>query len=195
MVLRAARKRNGWTQGEVASRLGVSQGYLSLLEQGKRQPPSRLAQQLAELYALSPTTLPVPATLAADSSVSMDTVAEALATLGYPGFGHFKPGRPENPAVVVLRALESDRLESRLASALPWVLRTYPDLNWDWLIREAKPFGSGGCFWSRVRYGGRKAVATVPSPRGSQALECAQQLDCGRTPRLKACCPILGAAF
>ena len=29
-------------------------------------------------------------------------------------------------------------LETRLTEALPWVLLTYPELDWDWLVRHAK---------------------------------------------------------
>jgi hypothetical protein len=39
---------------------------------------------------------------------------------------------------VVLEAILQKDLEVRLAEALPWVLWTYPDLDWPWLIRHAK---------------------------------------------------------
>ena len=38
----------------------------------------------------------------------------------------------------MLGALLQKDLEVRLAGALPWVLLTYPDLDWPWLIRHAK---------------------------------------------------------
>jgi hypothetical protein len=38
----------------------------------------------------------------------------------------------------VLDALVQKDLDVRLAEALPWVGLTYPDLDWCWLVREAK---------------------------------------------------------
>ena len=55
----------------------------------------------------------------------------------YPGFAHLR-ARKANPAAVILAALRRADLETRLAEALPWVLLTYPDLDWWWLIRHAK---------------------------------------------------------
>lgn len=43
-----------------------------------------------------------------------------------------------NPAVVVLDALSQRNLETRLSEALPWVVATYPNLRWDWLVQQAK---------------------------------------------------------
>lgn len=39
---------------------------------------------------------------------------------------------------MVLEALIQKNLEVRLAEALPWVVLSYPDLDWPWLIRHAK---------------------------------------------------------
>jgi len=66
-----------------------------------------------------------------------DRLARQLAGLGYPGFAHLRSLKA-NPAVVVLEALVQKNLDVRLAEALPWVLLTYPDLDWAWLIRQAK---------------------------------------------------------
>jgi hypothetical protein len=35
-------------------------------------------------------------------------------------------------------ALVQKNLETRVSEALPWVAMTYPNLQWDWLVREAK---------------------------------------------------------
>ncbi len=66
-----------------------------------------------------------------------DTLARQLAGLGYPGFAHL-PGRKANPAAVLLEALVQEDLEVRLSEALPWVVLTYPDMDWPWLLREVK---------------------------------------------------------
>jgi hypothetical protein len=63
--------------------------------------------------------------------------ARQLSGLGYPGFAHLRP-RKANSAAIVLEALLQTDLETRLAEALPWVLLTYPDLDWGWLVRHAK---------------------------------------------------------
>ena len=60
-----------------------------------------------------------------------------LAALGYPGFSHLKHDRTKSPAEVVLAALKVSDLEPRVTEGLPWVLYAYPDLDWEWLVREA----------------------------------------------------------
>ncbi|HWN07269.1 MAG TPA: hypothetical protein VNO53_08910 [Steroidobacteraceae bacterium] len=65
-------------------------------------------------------------------------LARQLAGLGYPGFAHLHPGWKANPAAVVLEALLQPELEVRLSEALPWVLLTYPDLDWPWLVSQSK---------------------------------------------------------
>lgn len=55
----------------------------------------------------------------------------------YPGLSHLRSLRA-NPVAVVLESLVQKDLEVRLAEALPWVLLTYPDMDWSWLVRQAK---------------------------------------------------------
>lgn len=126
----------GLTQIEAAERLGVSQPYLSQLEKGERVVTEELARLAAAVYRLSATALPIPET-AAGETIEPSLLARQLAGLGYPGFAHLRP-RKANPAVVVFAALLQKDLETRLAEALPWVLMTYPDLDWSWLIGQAK---------------------------------------------------------
>ena len=65
--------------------------------------------------------------------------AATLGALGYAGFSHLAAtGKLENPAVVVLTAVQQQNLESRLTEALPWLLLHYPNLNWDWLVDAAR---------------------------------------------------------
>jgi len=133
--LREQRERKGWTQEQAAARLGVSQTYLSLLENGRRPVSQRLARKLERKFAVPPTVLPVAAQNVPEGA---DSLVQALAALGYPGFTHFKPGRPVNPAQLLFVALGMHDLEPRLSEALPWVVWRYPDLDWDWLVPEAK---------------------------------------------------------
>src|SRR5262249_33144686 len=133
--LREERERKGWTQEQAATRLGVSQTYLSLLESGRRPLSQRLARTLQRQFAVPATVLPVQTT---DVREDAQSLAEGFTALGYPGFSHFKQGRRVNPAQLLFTALQTHDLEPRLSEALPWVVWRYPDLNWDWLVPEVK---------------------------------------------------------
>jgi transcriptional regulator with XRE-family HTH domain len=133
--LREARRRKGWTQHQTASRLGVSQTYLSLLEQGRRPVTKRLLSTLERHLDVPATELPADTP---KGDVNAQRLAEALGTLGYPGFGYLKRGRRWNPAQVLMVALQQRDLETRLVEALPWVVLRYPNLDWEWVLDRAK---------------------------------------------------------
>jgi transcriptional regulator with XRE-family HTH domain len=135
-MFRAARLQKGWTQTQVANELGVSQGYVALLEGGARQPSEKLRLLMVKKLGLPPTAVPLVQGHPADS----DRLAADLADLGYPGFAHLVRSRrvTRNPAAVLLDALHVDRLEARTVEALPWLVARFPDLNWDWLVPRAK---------------------------------------------------------
>ena len=48
--LRAHRDGKGWTQRELAKRLGVTQNYIPALELGNRNPGPDLRQKLMDLF-------------------------------------------------------------------------------------------------------------------------------------------------
>ena len=133
--LREARERKGWTQEHAATRLGVSQTYLSLLENGRRVVSKRLVKRLQRDFVVPATALPVQSTAEA---LDEQTLANALGALGYPGFTHFKRGPRVNPAQLLLTALRMPDLEPRLAEALPWVVWRHPDLDWTRLVAQVK---------------------------------------------------------
>ena len=136
--LRVGRERKGWTQQVAATRLGVSQPYLSLLEKEQRRVPERLARKAANAFRLSAVKLPTQTEWNAVQHKNEDALSADLAALGYPAFSHLKSGRKKNPAEVLLSALSAQDLNSRVTEALPWVLLQFPDLDWTSLMREVK---------------------------------------------------------
>src|SRR6478735_3837278 len=98
--VRVARERRGWQQEELAARLGVSQGYVSLLESGRRPVPKRLAGKLVPLLSLSPSALPTPT----PKPLPNDQLTRGLGRLGYPGFAYLRTGAKVNPMEVLLGA-------------------------------------------------------------------------------------------
>jgi transcriptional regulator with XRE-family HTH domain len=135
--LKAGRLKAGLTQKRAAAALRVSQPYLSQLEMGQRPVTPELARSAAKVYRLRATALPMSAPPSAGNDLDAAELARQLSGLGYPGFSHLRL-RKTNPATVVIHALLQKDLETRLAEALPWVLLTYPDLDWSWLVHHAK---------------------------------------------------------
>ncbi len=136
--LKLGREQKGWTQEEAASRLGVSQAYLSLMESGARRVPEGLARKATVAFGLSAATLPLETSWESVRPNDDKTLANDLASLGYPGFSYLKGKPKKNPGQVLLSALSCRCLESRVAEALPWLLLEYPDLDWDSLVATAK---------------------------------------------------------
>ncbi len=54
-TLKERREKNGLTQKEVAEQVGISKNYLSMLENGTRNPSDKLKEKLAEIYKCSVT--------------------------------------------------------------------------------------------------------------------------------------------
>ena len=129
-----ARKARGLKQEALAAKLGVSQGYVSLLEGNQRTVPPRLAAKLASVLNMAPTTLPMRDAKA----LKGDQAAKALGALGYEPFGYLAHGRRLNPAEVLVAVLRTDDVDARVVEALPWLLVRYSDLNWEWVVRSVK---------------------------------------------------------
>ncbi len=134
--LRSAREAAGFTQQQAAAKLGVSQGYLAMIENGRRPVSEQLGARIFDLYGLPATALPLDSEHPAKWTSA--SIANAVANLGYAAFRHLRKGRASNPALVLLAALASSDLESRVVESLPWLVLEYYDLDWDWLTREVK---------------------------------------------------------
>lgn len=132
--LKASRKQRRWNQQQLAERLDVSQAYVSLLERGRRRLPAALVNRLASHLDLPATALP----LRADAPLDSHRATQALGTLGYDGFAYLRDLHPANPAEVLLRTLGADHLDARVVESLPWLVRKYADLDWDWVVSRAK---------------------------------------------------------
>ena len=131
-----ARRGHGWTQTDLARRLGVTQAYVSLMESSRRAVPRLLQEKLALALRLPASKLPVSS---GTEPLPRDRVAGTLGALGYPGFAHLgRKRRSLNPAELLVRTLRQPQVEARVVEALPWVLLRFPDLDWHWLVQQAK---------------------------------------------------------
>lgn len=133
-----ARQNRNWEQIETAEKLGVSQSYLSLLETGKREITKKISLRAVKLFGFSPTALPIESKFEELVSVKNDELAQDLGTLGYPKFAFLKSKKTKNPLEVLFLALKIENLESRLVEALPWIIFTYSDLDWEKLFKLIK---------------------------------------------------------
>ena len=151
--IRAARERRGWQQEELAQRLGVSQGYVSLLERGRRPVSKRLAAKLVSLLSMSPSVLPV----STPRPLPNQQAARALGRLGYPGYAYLRRGARVNPMDVLLGALLADDVDARVVEGLPWLLLRYPDVDWERLVAYAKQHDAQNRLGFLVALAGRLA--------------------------------------
>ena len=135
--LKNGRRAFGLTQQQAAAKLGISQAYLALLENGRRRLTEDLTLKVVDLYHLPTTALPLDQ-VKAGATCDSAMVARQLAGLGYPGFAYLCPAERRNPALVLLAALSSSDLEVRVVEALPWLVLEFPDLDWTWLLKEVK---------------------------------------------------------
>jgi transcriptional regulator with XRE-family HTH domain len=132
------RKQRGWEQLKTAKKLGVSQTYLSLLETGKRPITQRLARRVIKVFDLSEEVLPLEINIDDLPSAENDVLAKEVGSLGYPPFAYLKTNQKKNPAEVLLSALKSKNLDSRIAEALPWIVFSFPSMDWQTVIKIAK---------------------------------------------------------
>src|SRR5215475_3424206 len=135
--LKVARQQKGWTQQHAAKKLGVTQAYLSMLERGYRVLPNSLARKAVETLGAAATALPFR-TEAFGKLLDSEKLRTELAALGYPGFAHLRGKVRHNPAEVLSSALNESDLDSRVVEGLPWLVLRYVDMDWDWLVRNAK---------------------------------------------------------
>jgi transcriptional regulator with XRE-family HTH domain len=134
--LKAARLSSAWTQNDAAEKLGITQAYLSMVERGTRAVSDELAARAVSVLKVPATALPLGQyPLRRPDGAYFQ---KALGSLGYPGFAYLKRSTKINPAELLLVALNSENLDSRVVEALPWLPFAYPNMDWTWLISNAK---------------------------------------------------------
>jgi transcriptional regulator with XRE-family HTH domain len=138
-TLREARRNKSWTQEQTARALGVTQAYLSMVESGRRPVSDALVHRALKTLSLPPTAFPLRSEHVTTLAPSGQHAFWAdLAGLGYPGFAYLRKEARRNPAEVLLDALNESNLDARVAEALPWLPLAYVDMDWGWLVRNAK---------------------------------------------------------
>jgi transcriptional regulator with XRE-family HTH domain len=122
------RKRNGLTQVNAASLLGVSQPYLSLLEKGARPLTAALRDRMKVARGK------------VETGTSDDRFRAQLSALGFSGFAHVAKSRPKpRVADFLMAVLARPDADARVVEALPWLVGTYQaQLDFGWLVRQAK---------------------------------------------------------
>jgi hypothetical protein len=107
-----------------------------MVERGERAVSSELASRTVEVFEVPATSLP----LAEYQTRTRDAgfFQTMLGSLGYPGFAYLRSSVRLNPVELLMEALDSDDLDSRVTEALAWLPLAYPHLNWDWLSANAK---------------------------------------------------------
>lgn len=122
------RKRQGLTQVDAASLLGVSQPYLSLLEKGVRPLTPKLRNRMK-------------ASVGMDQQGSSDDLFRVqLSALGYPGFGHVSKSRSRpRPDSLLMTVLARPDVDARIVEALPWLVATFQSqFDFGSMVRQAK---------------------------------------------------------
>ena len=132
--VRAARERLGLTQQQAARRWRLSQPYVSLVEHDKRPTPHRLAspwRTLSPRWLLGCPFKPVRPSLTTCRCSSVLSVIRDSGTSPRRAMSRIQ-------RVVALAALRTPVVPARVTEALPWLLVTFVNLDWGWLLDNAK---------------------------------------------------------
>jgi transcriptional regulator with XRE-family HTH domain len=158
--LKDARRKAKWTQVQAASKLGLTQAYLSMVERGHRPVTDSLAGQALRVFDLPPTALPLESET--QPPLNESELQADLGALGYPGYSYLRGKPTRNPVQLLFNALDQRDLDVRVVEALPWLTYTYVDMDWDWLVKNAKLHDRQ----NRLGY-----VVTVASELGKKAAD------------------------
>ena len=130
-----------------------------MLEHGKRRLTPALVRRATAVYELSLTTLPVTHTFM-PAETSNQQLAEALSTLGYPGFSYRRSHvAKKHPNEFLLTALAEKSLDGWIAEAWPWVAANSAGLN-SWLREHARKFN----LQNRLGWGPSRECTKIAPP-------------------------------
>jgi transcriptional regulator with XRE-family HTH domain len=188
-TLRDARLRKKWTQQEAAQALGVTQAYLSMIEKGRRVVSDRLVRKAQRMLNLPATALPLESEHEKMTAASrkLDFSAE-LGALGYPAFAYRRARTRHNPAEVLFAALNEQDLDARVAEALPWLALHFVDMDWDWLVRNAKLHDRQNRLGFTVSLAKDVAETKHDDRRAQELRKCVQVLEGSRLVREDTFC-------
>jgi transcriptional regulator with XRE-family HTH domain len=186
MNLKEARQKAGWTQQQAASALGMTQAYLSMVERGRRPVSSSVATRALKTFDLPATALPMEP----ENSLSLndEELKADLGALGYPGFSYLRGKPTRNPTQLLSYALNRADLDVRVVEALPWMTSTYADMDWDWLVGNAKQHDRQNRLGFVVTLAGEFAKKTGDSARSEQLNQYRELLDPSRLAREDTLC-------
>ena len=188
-MLKAARLEKNWTQEEAALALEVTQAYLSMLERGHRPVSERFVRKALKVFSLPAIALPLRSgEVAMPASFPKRDFSAELGALGYPGFSYRRARRRRNPAEVLLEALNESNLDARVAEGLPWLAMTYVDMDWAWLVRNAKMNDRQNRLGFAVSVASEVSEGRKESERAGKLRSCLEVLERSRLAREDTFC-------
>jgi transcriptional regulator with XRE-family HTH domain len=188
-MLKEARLEKNWTQERAALELDVTQAYLSMMEKGHRPLSERFVRKALKVLSLPPTVLPLRSEdVKMPASTQKRDFSAELSALGYPGFAYLRARRRRNPAEVLLEALSEPNLDARVAEGLPWLAMTYVDMDWDWLVRNAKVRDRQNRLGFAVSLAGDVAEGKNDKERVRQLRSCLEAVETARLAREDTFC-------
>jgi transcriptional regulator with XRE-family HTH domain len=187
-TLKEARQTKNWTQKDAARALGVTQAYLSMLETGRRVVSKPCARKALKVLDLPPTALPLQSPTVGPTSPGRRDFGADLAALGYPGFAYLRTRVRRNPAGVLLDALQEPNLDARVAEGLPWLALTYVEMDWEWLLRNAKVSDVQNRLGFAVSLAREVAEGRSDSDRAQKLRGCLEALERARLAREDTFC-------
>jgi transcriptional regulator with XRE-family HTH domain len=184
--LRDARLKAGLTQHQAASTLGLTQAYLSMVESGRRPVTPSVAARASQAFDLPPTALPMEP----ENSLSLndEELKADLGALGYPGFSYLRGKPTRNPTQLLSYALNQADLDVRVVEALPWMTSTFADMDWDWLVGNAKQHDRQNRLGFVVTLAEEFAKKTGDSTRAEKLNRYRELLDSSRLVREDTLC-------
>jgi hypothetical protein len=125
--------------------------------------------------------------VARSDELRLRALKDALGALGYPGFlslfSELEAEEGHDPAVVLMAALACDRLDDAVVEALPWLVLRYENLDWHWLLAEARRRGVQNRLGFVVSLAVRAAAGSLGMERLTRLAAIEEELFACRLPK------------